>query len=350
MTSHKTSFSLTTTKQKNILSIHSPTKPTTGTQSSKFDKYQNYLNLALGVLLVGMIGKNVLPNFNPIDILPRFGDTSGPIVGSSSNPTIDLKIVLTTLIDNKFLQSSMKSAPGTAVVTDMNLNILAGKGVDTPMEPASISKVITAYAFIKEFGLDAKVPGFGDKSVKTLVQGMLDLSDNVLAEQMANKVGIEKVQALTRQEAGNPNLVVGNGSGCNQGGVGDATHGCTNYGSTPTTKVSVNDMAKITASFDRFLISKGSSLIDIMGTVNTAGASGRRFQEYFIGVTNPQVALKTGTLNSNPMFSAAGVMVNPNGEKLYYAMVTPGPHSIVADKQANMLRSFYQGNANHKLK
>jgi hypothetical protein len=348
LTRPKTQFTVNPKKKQTKINL---TVPNLG----NFDltKYQNYLNLLLGTVFVVMVGKTIAPNFNPTSVVPKFGDTSAPVFGSSKGQTVSFGFEVTSKTDPKYIQDAMKGVSGVMIVTDAQGNLIAGKGADTPMEPMSIAKLITAYAVVQAKGLDTKLPEFGNKTVKTVVATMLDKSHNETAEDLASLVGLDNVQALARTASGNPNLVIGNGSGCNGGNFGTGQIGCDKPGA-KTTLITPREMNKINIAFNSELKRQGSSFQSLTGTFDQVGSSGQhRFYQpadkaSWGSAKDLKIAIKTGTASRNPFFSIAGNLINKNGEELYFTSMNPGDHTTVWNMEVDLMKAIHESNASNK--
>jgi hypothetical protein len=316
-------------------------------------KYQNYLNFALGTVLVIMVGKTIAPNFGP-NLIPKIGDSGSPVFGGGSGQSVSFEFGTTTIVDPKYIQAAMKGISGTAIVTDSRGNLIAGQGEDTPMEPMSIAKLFVAHAVIKEKGLTTKLPTFDNQTVATVVGRMIEKSNNVTAEQLADLVGLDKVQELARVSTGNPKLIVGNGSGCNGGTSGTAAIGCGGSGA-PLTLVTPREMTLSNIAFNAELKNQGTSFQEYVGTFGKVGSSGQhRFyrddtdKSEWKNLPVPKIALKTGTRRG--FMSASGSIVNKNNEELFFTLMTPGPDTPVWKKQIQVMKAALEGNAKNQAK
>lgn len=328
----------------NQYNTYNPKKTSNSIKNNKHDSKLKYFNIFLGAVLMLMVGKVVAPdaNLNPIALLSQNG-LDGLSIDTNNSRMIGFEVNVKSVIDNIFIQKSIKGIPGAIIVTDANLNMIAGQGADTPMEPASILKLITAEAFFNKF--DPADKPLGGITALEYAKDMLNRSDNVMAEKMAELVGLKAIETRVREITGNSKLPFTNGSGCNKGSFGDDPHGCTGGGSRATIKITPREMVSMVSQLDKTLAMRKLTMKDLLGTPNTPGASGRRYKPDLASINDPQVFGKTGTLESDDTFSFAGMMINENGEKLFFTFINQGNGDFVVGRQGDALKSTYQGRA-----
>ena len=241
--------------------------------------------------------------------------------------------------DKSIIQKAMAGAYGGMLIVDQDGNKIADIGSKTMLEPASTSKLITALAYLTYFPSYTKLSNFNNKTSLNVLKYMLKVSDNELADRLANQVGLDNVQRIAREASGNPKVTVANGSGCPRGLVGG---GCDQQGYRPATKVTAQDMVNIVQALDTLLIAQGSSFEELLGSVKTPGTSAnKRFGEDFANFKNVRLYAKTGTINSSLSF--AGIMYDQYGKRMTFAFMNLGPHYAVGDLQAKVLVQAFLG-------
>ena len=244
-----------------------------------------------------------------------------------------------TVLDSYAVQSRVNYLNGSTLFVDEDNKVVASKNANYAMEPASTSKLITALAFLKYYPANTKLPQFRNKTSFQVVKYMLDVSDNGLADRLANMVGLNNVQSLARQVTGNEKINIANGSGCPRGLYGED---CEMQSNRPTTYTTAYDMIAIVKSLETLLVQQGTSFEALVGNVLTSGTSGhRRFYEDFVNSKTARVYGKTGTIRSSLSF--VGIMYNQSGKKIYFAMLNTGNHQTIGDTQGSVLVAAHKG-------
>ncbi len=265
-----------------------------------------------------------------------------PINKSTTDITAN-PLVRTTNSDYlKKLNDLAYQLPGSLYLETEDKKPLVTKDPKTLREPASILKLITATEYLQKVKPSAYVDKY-KMSALDLSKYLMITSDNLIAEYMGNTVGINHLQKVARTVTNNKSIIITNGSGCNEGTVGNHPHDC---GPGPTllepVMISAYDMVQLMPYIESKLKEVGTTFEELTGYIGSQSSSlNSRYGQYFTDLPNIQLSGKIGGLSAKPMRSLTGFLITQSGKKVYYTLITPGPKESTVKAQSELLKAVY---------
>ncbi|MGL4759754.1 MAG: hypothetical protein ACRCXZ_10575 [Patescibacteria group bacterium] len=251
------------------------------------------------------------------------------------------KLNLNSTSEFKLIQSLIDSLEGGAVIVDSKGLVVAKKNETKLTQPASIIKLVTIGEYLKWFKPNDSFKG---KTNLAISQELMLTSNNLLAEEMAARIGIDKIQTKVRSIIKDESFVYGNGSGCNDGSFGTEERDCGYLKSElRTTMVSPLQMYSYLRHLESSLRQTGTTFEELSSNIFDENSSlNYRYADRLKHLPKLKFYGKVGGLTRNPMSSIAGILHSKNGNKYYIIIVSQGQRQKLLPIHSRIFEELYK--------